>query len=168
MNTGKYFTLSVITLLSLLWGCTQPVQQPTGPTVNKPEAESLAGTTTVASMPGSHKRGVSFGIKNVTDAFILSNFICWHYNWGNTPSGPDNVQLFLEQNNIDYCPMCWNGNYSKDRIRAFVRQVDRGDRPQDIDGSGRQGLEAQKVIHCAIESLNTGKIVYVDEMYPKK
>ncbi len=121
MNTGKYFTLSVITLLSLLWGCTEPVQQPTGPTVNKPEAESLAGTTTVASMPRSHKRGVSFGIKNVTDAFILSDFICWHYNWGNTPSGPDNVQLFLEQNNIDYCPMCWNGNYSKDRIRAFVQ-----------------------------------------------
>ena len=56
----------------------------------------------------------------------------------------------------------------KDRIMSFVRQVDRGDTPDMIDGSGEQGLEAQKVIHCAIESLNTGKIVYVDEMYPKK
>jgi len=56
----------------------------------------------------------------------------------------------------------------RDRIRSFVRQVDRGDKPEDIDGSGLQGLEAQKIIHAAIESLNTGKVVYIDELFPPK
>ena len=55
----------------------------------------------------------------------------------------------------------------RDRIHNFVLQVDRGDAPDMIDGSGRQGLEAQKVIHAAIRSLDTGKIVYMDEMYPE-
>ena len=54
----------------------------------------------------------------------------------------------------------------RDRIRSFVRQVDRGDKPEDIDGSGLQGLKAQMVIHAAIESLDTGRIVYMDEMFP--
>ena len=56
----------------------------------------------------------------------------------------------------------------RDRIRSFVRQVDRGDKPEDIDGSGLQGLEAQKVIHAAIRSLDTGEVVYLDEMFPAK
>ena len=55
----------------------------------------------------------------------------------------------------------------RDRIHNFVVQVDRGDTPDMIDGSGFQGLEAQKVIHAAIRSLDTGKIVYMDEMYPE-
>lgn len=55
----------------------------------------------------------------------------------------------------------------RDRIHNFVVQVDRGDGPDMIDGSGLQGLEAQKVIHAAIRSLDTGKIVYMDEMYPE-
>ena len=54
----------------------------------------------------------------------------------------------------------------RDRIRSFVRQVAAGARPDEIDGSGLQGLEAQKVIHAAIESLDTGRVVYLDEMYP--
>lgn len=56
----------------------------------------------------------------------------------------------------------------RERIRCFVRQVDRGDKPEDIDGSGLQGLEAQKVIHAAIRSLDTGEVVYLDEMFPAK
>ena len=55
----------------------------------------------------------------------------------------------------------------RDRIYHFVKQVTEGVKPEDIDGSGRQGLEAQKVIHAAIRSLDTGKIVYMDEMYPE-
>ena len=43
-----------------------------------------------------------------------------------------------------------------------------GDKPEEIDGSGAQGLEAQKVIHAAIRSLDTGKVVYLDEMFPPK
>jgi len=56
----------------------------------------------------------------------------------------------------------------RDRIRSFVRQVAAGAHPDEIDGSGLQGLEAQKVIHAAIESLDTGRVVYLDEMYPAK
>ena len=56
----------------------------------------------------------------------------------------------------------------RERLRCFVRQVDRGDKPEDIDGSGVQGLEAQKVIHAAIRSLDTGSVVYLDEMFPNK
>ena len=54
----------------------------------------------------------------------------------------------------------------RDRIRSFVRQVERGDRPDQIDGSGVQGLKAQMIIHAAIESLDTGRVVYLDEKYP--
>ena len=56
----------------------------------------------------------------------------------------------------------------RERLRCFVRQIDRGDKPEDIDGSGVQGLEAQKVIHAAIRSLDTGSVVYLDEMFPNK
>ena len=41
-----------------------------------------------------------------------------------------------------------------------------GVKPEDIDGSGLQGLKAQMIIHAAIESLNTGRVVYLDEMFP--
>jgi len=47
------------------------------------------------------------------------------------------------------------------RINAFVRQVAKGIAPEEIDGSGLAGLKAQKVIHAAIESIETGKPVKV-------
>ncbi|MHB1355336.1 MAG: Gfo/Idh/MocA family protein [Anaerolineae bacterium] len=49
----------------------------------------------------------------------------------------------------------------KNRIHSFLEQVDAGVSPEQIDGSGQQGLAAQKVIAAAIESLDTGKIIYV-------
>lgn len=52
----------------------------------------------------------------------------------------------------------------KDRIRSFVRQVADGVAPENIDGSGLDGLEAQKVIQAAIVSLDTGRIVDVDSI----
>ncbi len=55
----------------------------------------------------------------------------------------------------------------RDRIRSFVRQVDGGCRPDQVDGSGEQGLEAQKAIHAAIESLDTGRVVYLNELFPR-
>lgn len=47
----------------------------------------------------------------------------------------------------------------KDRIHSFVREIVSGVKPSDIDGSGEQGLAAQKVIQAAIESLDTGRII---------
>ncbi len=49
----------------------------------------------------------------------------------------------------------------QDRIHRFVEQVSQGVRPEDIDGSGVDGLAAQKVLQAAIDSLNNGCIVKV-------
>ena len=49
----------------------------------------------------------------------------------------------------------------KNRIHAFLEQVSAGVKPEDIDGSGADGLAAQKVLQAAIESLETEKVVHV-------
>jgi len=46
-----------------------------------------------------------------------------------------------------------------DRIHMFLEQVTQGIAPADIDGSGADGLAAQKVLQAAIESLETGTVV---------
>lgn len=48
------------------------------------------------------------------------------------------------------------------RIHTFVEQVDAGVDPADIDGSGEDGLAAQKVLAAAIESLLNETVVYVN------
>jgi len=50
----------------------------------------------------------------------------------------------------------------RNRIHCFLQEVTDGVAPEDIDGSGADGLAAQKVIAAGIESLNTGKIVDVN------
>jgi predicted dehydrogenase len=52
----------------------------------------------------------------------------------------------------------------RDRITSFVHQVASGATPEEIDGSGAQGLEATRVIHAAIQSLKTGLPVTVAEI----
>lgn len=49
----------------------------------------------------------------------------------------------------------------KARIHKFVEQVNRGDKPEDIDGSGADGLAAQKILQAAIESLENQSVVCV-------
>lgn len=49
----------------------------------------------------------------------------------------------------------------RDRIHRFLEQIDAGATPTEIDGSGAEGLAAQKVLAAAIESLQTGSVVYV-------
>jgi predicted dehydrogenase len=49
----------------------------------------------------------------------------------------------------------------RERIATFVREVAAGTRPEAIDGSGADGLEAQRVIAAGIESLETGRVVEV-------
>jgi len=49
----------------------------------------------------------------------------------------------------------------RNRIHKFLQQIADGAKPEEIDGSGADGLAAQKVLQAAIESLETGKIVYV-------
>ncbi len=49
----------------------------------------------------------------------------------------------------------------RERIHCFLRQITDGVAPEEIDGSGVDGLAAQKVIHAAIESLESGGTVTV-------
>lgn len=49
----------------------------------------------------------------------------------------------------------------RERIHCFLKQVSEGVIPAEIDGSGEDGLAAQRVIAAAIESIDTGKIVTV-------
>lgn len=52
----------------------------------------------------------------------------------------------------------------RNRIFAWVEQLKSGAKPNEINGSGLDGLKAQTVIHSAIESLRAGgKPIKVDE-----
>ena len=84
-----------------------------------PETSSPVDETNVVdAMPKSAKRGVSFNFNQITDLPLMSPYISWDYNWGNTPS--NDAAMWFDANEMDFCPMCWNGNYSTDKIRAFV------------------------------------------------
>jgi predicted dehydrogenase len=50
----------------------------------------------------------------------------------------------------------------RDRLGTFVRQLNEGVEPEGIDGSGEDGLKAQKVLAAAIRSIETESVVYVD------
>ena len=73
---------------------------------------------TVTAMPKSAKRGVAFSFSHLADLPVLSPYISWDYNWGNTPT--NDAALWFDSNEMDYCPMCWNGSYNADAIRAYV------------------------------------------------
>jgi hypothetical protein len=49
----------------------------------------------------------------------------------------------------------------RDRLGRFVEQVDDGAAPDEIDGSGADGLAAQKVLQAAIDSLETETVVTI-------
>lgn len=49
----------------------------------------------------------------------------------------------------------------RERIHTWVHQLHSGARPEDIDGSGEDGLAAQRVIQAAIVSIQTGGPVEV-------
>ena len=50
------------------------------------------------------------------------------------------------------------------RIQSFVDEVIAGTPPEDINGSGLQGLEASRVIHAAIKSLEENRPVEISEV----
>ena len=49
----------------------------------------------------------------------------------------------------------------RNRLRRFVEQLEEGARPEEIDGSGADGLAAQKVLAAAIESIQNQSVVYI-------
>jgi len=50
----------------------------------------------------------------------------------------------------------------KDRIHTLVEEMSNGVPPDKIDGTGADGLAAQKVLAAAIESIKTGNVVTVE------
>lgn len=72
-----------------------------------------------SEMHKSAKRGVAFNFKQAEDLPLLSPSCSWAYNWGNTQT--DDAALWFDSNEMDYCPMTWNGNYNADQIRAYVK-----------------------------------------------
>jgi predicted dehydrogenase len=56
----------------------------------------------------------------------------------------------------------------RNRLGRFVEQLAAGAKPGEIDGSGADGLAAQKVLAAAIESVETGAVVNVREYCRRK
>lgn len=52
----------------------------------------------------------------------------------------------------------------RNRLTRFVQQLNQGVAPDDIDGSGRDGLAAQLVLDAAIQSVKTQSIVRVEKI----
>lgn len=71
------------------------------------------------AMPKSAKRGVAYNFPSMSDAIAMTPYITWCYNWGNALSY-DILADWLESNEMDFCPMCWNGNYNVGAIKAYV------------------------------------------------
>ncbi len=51
----------------------------------------------------------------------------------------------------------------RNRIHRFLEQVSKGTNPDEIDASGADGLAAQRVLAAAIESVQTGNVVRVQQ-----
>jgi predicted dehydrogenase len=49
----------------------------------------------------------------------------------------------------------------RNRLSRFVAQLNEGAAPDEIDGSGADGLAAQKVLAAAIESVQTESVVHI-------
>ena len=69
-------------------------------------------------MAKSPKRGVAFNFAVAEDLPLLCDAISWNYNWGNDQN--EIAASWMDLEGVEFCPMCWSGNYNADRIRAYV------------------------------------------------
>ncbi len=81
--------------------------------VEKPADDKVVGT-----MAKSAKRGVAFNFSQVEDLPLLTDAISWDYNWGNDQNSL--AAKWMDDEGVEYCPMCWSNNYNAERIRAYV------------------------------------------------
>jgi predicted dehydrogenase len=75
---------------------------------------------------------------------------------------PSNSDEVTQITNSPFWGMARFEDTFTNRIHRFLEQVSEGAKPEEIDGSGAEGLAAQEVIQAAIESLNTGTVVQVE------
>ena len=53
----------------------------------------------------------------------------------------------------------------RERLHRYLQQLTDGVRPEDVDGSGQEGLDAQRVIEAGIRSLDqSNRVVYLTEI----
>lgn len=67
----------------------------------------------------SFKRGISYQIPYADDVKEMSKGVSWFYNWGDGPSNA--VSNALEEYEMDFLPMAWNGNYNETAIRNYLK-----------------------------------------------
>jgi len=65
----------------------------------------------------SVKRGVSFNYQLIDDVNLLGQGISWSYNWASSLSFT--FDQAIDNNQIDYCPMAWNG-VNASELRTYV------------------------------------------------
>ena len=51
----------------------------------------------------------------------------------------------------------------RNRLSRFIEQLEEGAKPEEIDGSGYDGLQAQKVLAAAIVSVEREEVIYVEK-----
>lgn len=75
----------------------------------------------VAQMKKSEKRGVGENaFNNEAEVQSLSSGVSWAYDWGVTPSSYV-IDNFGTDKNMEFVPMCWNGNFDEASLRAYIR-----------------------------------------------
>lgn len=64
----------------------------------------------------SFKRGVSENeFQYKAQMAALAPGVSWYYNWG-----PSVGAYLTNETQLEFVPMCWNGNFNADRIRTYV------------------------------------------------
>ena len=101
----KNWYITVFSVIMLV-GCGG--QEPTPP-----------ASSVVTQLPRSAKRGVAFNFSQAEDLPLLTAAISWDYNWGNDQNSL--AATWMDEEGVDFCPMCWSNNYNADRIRAYVK-----------------------------------------------
>ena len=99
--------------LVVVAGCISAVLMACQP-VEKPDTDSVA-----SAMHKSAKRGVAFNFSQAEDLPLLTDAISWDYNWANDQNSL--AATWMDEERVEYCPMCWSNNYNADRIRTYVQ-----------------------------------------------
>lgn len=88
----------------------------------KQDEEQQQQVVVSTQMHKSAKRGVSYSFGIIEDMQLLSPIISWTYNWGPDISGTNaqTITAWMEMDEVEFCPMAWNGNYNKSRIATWT------------------------------------------------
>jgi hypothetical protein len=67
----------------------------------------------------NYKRGISFGSQHpilLADLPVMQDYLTWFYNWG---TGPGNIENALDDYDIEFVPMAWNGSFNEENLRTY-------------------------------------------------